>query len=308
MPDPSPSPRDTAAEHIPRRLRASGLALLLCSSLAQAAQSKSEDVVHQLAPAAGFMAGVHEGPTRFGDLLRLGDFGTGALSPTDGEVVILDGVVWHAAVDGKLRRLPADARTPFATLKRFVPDKQLTLPAVADFSAFAKELDARLGSRNHFHAVRIDGRFQHMKLRSVPRQKPPYPGMQALLAQQQVYEAKDITGTLVGFRFPTYVAGVIIPGWHFHFVDADRKLGGHVLDLRASPLTAQLDSSRTLSLVLPDDPLFNAAPIDEAQAAPAAAGPEDLRKPGESPPQGVLPKAAPSTGAAGTSAAATAPR
>lgn len=272
---PAPFLRDSARH----RLRASGLVLLLCSTLALAARPETEDAVHQLAPAAGFMAGVHAGPTRFGDLLRLGDFGTGALSPTDGEVIILDGVVWHADVTGKLRRLPADARTPFATLKRFVPDRQLTLPAVADFGAFARELDARLGSRNQFHAVRIDGRFQHMKLRSVPRQKPPYPNIQALLSQQRVYDASDVTGTLVGFRFPTYVAGIIMPGWHFHFVDADRKLGGHVLDLRAGPLTAQLDSSRSLSLVLPDDPLFNAAPIDDAQTAPAAAGPSepDLR-------------------------------
>ncbi|NVI99248.1 acetolactate decarboxylase [Myxococcus sp. AM009] len=269
MPDSPLPPRDNARH----RLRASGLALLLCSTLAQAARPANEDTVHQLAPAAGFMAGVHEGPTRFGDLLRLGDFGTGALSPTDGEVIILDGVVWHADVTGKLRRLPDDARTSFATLKRFVPDRRLTLPAVADFSAFARELDARLGSRNHFHAVCIDGRFQRVKLRSVPRQKPPYPSMKALLAQQRVYDARDVTGTLVGFRFPTYVAGVIIPGWHFHFVDADRKLGGHVLDVRASALTAQLDSSRSLSLVLPDDPLFNAAPIDDAKNAPAAAGP-----------------------------------
>ncbi|WP_426754525.1 acetolactate decarboxylase [Myxococcus sp. Y35] len=290
MPDTSPSSRDAANGRVHggppswnarRHLCASGLALLLLSPLASmardgarpAARAANEDAVHQLAVAAGFMAGVHEGPTRFGELLRLGDFGTGALSPTDGEVIILDGVVWHADVKGRLRRLPEDARTPFTTLKRFVPDRQLTLPAVSDFGAFARELDARLGSRNHFHAVRIDGRFQHLKLRSVPRQRPPYPSMQALLAQQHVFDANDVTGTLVGFRFPTYVAGVIMPGWHFHFVDADRKLGGHVLDVRASPLTAQLDSSRTLSLLLPDDPLFNAAPIDEAQSAPAAAGP-----------------------------------
>jgi len=46
--------------------------------------------------------------------------------------------------------------------------------------------------------VRLDGRFQALKLRSVPRQKPPYRPIDQVVAEQNVYELADVTGTLVG--------------------------------------------------------------------------------------------------------------
>ena len=53
--------------------------------------------------------------------------------------------------------------------------------------------------------------------------------------------------------------GVNTSGWHFHFVDDARKLGGHVLDV-APDLVAALDRSRVLTLALPDDPDFDRRP------------------------------------------------
>jgi acetolactate decarboxylase len=40
---------------------------------------------------------------------------------------------------------------------------------------------------------------------------------------------------MVGFRFPAALGAVNVPGWHFHFVSADRRRGGHVLDLGTGP-------------------------------------------------------------------------
>ena len=39
----------------------------------------------------------------------------------------------------------------------------------------------------------------------------------------------DVDGTLIGFRFPAAMTSVNVPGWHFHFLSADRSRGGHVL-------------------------------------------------------------------------------
>src|SRR5262249_8659116 len=37
----------------------------------------------------------------------------------------------------------------------------------------------------------------------------------------------DVDGTLIGFRFPAATISVNVPGWHFHFLSADRGRGGH---------------------------------------------------------------------------------
>jgi acetolactate decarboxylase len=235
------------------------------------------DALYQIGTLAAFAAGLFEGPTRYGDLLRHGDLGLGALSPLEGEVIILDGEVWHADVDGALRRLPDDARTPFAMIKRFAPEQRLRLPASASLKELVQALDARVGAPGQFHALRLDAVFERLTLRSVPRQSRPYPGLDAVLAQQRIHERERIAGTLVGFRMPAHVAGTNVPGWHLHFVDRERRLGGHVLDLRLGPATAALDSSRSLLLMLPDDPALNTAPsaagdrIDLHGASPAGA-------------------------------------
>ena len=39
-------------------------------------------------------------------------------------------------------------------------------------------------------------------------------------------------GTLVGVRCPSWVGGLNVPGYHWHFLSEDRTVGGHVLDCR----------------------------------------------------------------------------
>jgi acetolactate decarboxylase len=90
--------------------------------------------------------------------------------------------------------------------------------------------------------VRIDGRFPQLKARSVKPQTPPYQPLSEVLARDQVvFDLVNVQGTLVGFRFPACFSGVNAPGWHFHFLAADRRSGGHVLDLVTGPSRAMLD-------------------------------------------------------------------
>jgi acetolactate decarboxylase len=91
-------------------------------------------------------------------------------------------------------------------------------------------------------AVRIDGRFQQLRVRSVKAQVPPYHALSEVLARDQVvFDLVDANGTLVGFRFPACFSGINAPGWHFHFLAADQSSGGHVLGLVTGPGQAMLD-------------------------------------------------------------------
>ena len=56
---------------------------------------------------------------------------------------------------------------------------------------------------------------------------------------------------MLGFRFPAYVEGIEVAGYHLHFIDADRERGGHVLDSRAAELRVRLDPSDDLHVELP---------------------------------------------------------
>ena len=226
-----------------------------------------DDAVYQLAPAASLNhARLFDGGTRYGELLQLGNFGLGALSPLEGEVIIVDGVVFHADENGQVRTLPLTATTSFAIIKRFVPEHRIALPSVSDHGQLMAALDEALVSPNRLYAVRIDGVFDDMQLRSVARQSPPYPALEEVIATQRTFQAQDIEGTLVGFRFPVYLGPVNAPGWHFHFVSADRRWGGHVLDLAAQGLSADLDQAGSLHLMLPDDAGFNAADFDDLES------------------------------------------
>jgi acetolactate decarboxylase len=223
------------------------------------------DAIYQFGAAAGFAASLYDGPTHFSEVLRLGDFGLGATSPLEGEVIVLDGTAYRAAPTGELEILPPTTRTPLVFVKHFRADRTVALPAVASLDDLVHALDAAIGSKNLFWAARVEGTFARIVLRSVPRQERPYRPLADVVAGQNVFAAEDVAGTLVGFRFPAYLGGVNTSGWHFHFVDDARRIGGHVLDVRASALTAALDRTRSLTLALPDDPEFDEADLDAAR-------------------------------------------
>src|SRR4029079_1008872 len=65
-------------------------------------------------------------------------------------------------------------------------------------------------------AIRLDGGFESVRARSVPRQHPPYPPLTEVVAEQRVFELDDVGGTMLGFRFPSYAEGIEVSGYHLH--------------------------------------------------------------------------------------------
>jgi acetolactate decarboxylase len=100
-------------------------------------------------------------------------------------------------------------------------------------------------------AVRVDGCFEYVKTRSVPRQHKPYPPLVEVVEKQPTFELHDISGSLVGFRFPDYAQGLNVSGYHFHFITADRKSGGHVLECRLTEGYLQIDREADLHVEMP---------------------------------------------------------
>lgn len=100
-------------------------------------------------------------------------------------------------------------------------------------------------------AVRIDGRFSAVHVRSVARQPRPYPPLAAVLGNQHVSVLVDVAGTMVRFGFGDAVGGMKMPGWHMHFVSEECTTGGHVLSYAVGDAVAQLDDITDLQVALP---------------------------------------------------------
>ncbi|MGB0098557.1 MAG: acetolactate decarboxylase [Solirubrobacteraceae bacterium] len=62
----------------------------------------------------------------------------------------------------------------------------------------------------------------------------PYPPLAEVIAQQQVSDLFDVSGSMAGFCFPDALDGIEMVGWHLHFVTDDRARGGHVLSYTLS--------------------------------------------------------------------------
>jgi acetolactate decarboxylase len=209
-------------------------------------------VLFQASTIGALLDGGFEGDLSFAELAEHGDLGLGTLNHLDGEMVALEGEFFRADVDGRLSRIGAEEKTPFAVVTRFEPGVDVRLPDDGvDHEALLAHLDALVPARASSCAIRLDGRFETVRARSVPRQEPPYRQLTEVVADQHVFELADVEGTMVGFRFPTYVEGIEVAGYHLHFASADRSRGGHVLGSRSRRLRVKIDPSNDLHVELP---------------------------------------------------------
>lgn len=206
--------------------------------------------VFQTSTLEALLHGAYQGDVTVAELARRGDLGLGTFDALDGELIALDGIVYRAAADGSVAPAAPDQRCPFAVITRFVPRVERAVGPL-DFDALLAVLDRDVPRTGVCSAVRLDGHFDHVRLRSVPAQRPPWRTLDEVLTEQRSFEASDVEGTVVGFRFLPRAAGLDIPGFHLHFISADRRFGGHVLSCRTRDVRARLDFDADLDLELP---------------------------------------------------------
>jgi acetolactate decarboxylase len=208
-------------------------------------------VLFQASTIGALLEGAYDGDVSFAELAEHGDLGLGTLNALDGEMIALDGRFYRADVDGRTAEIPPDALTPFAVVVAFAPTIELSLDAPLDQPALLAAVDDALPAGAAACALRVDGDFERVRARSVPRQHPPYRALTEVVAEQHVFELHDARGSLVGFRFPEYSGAVEVSGFHLHFISADRGRGGHVLDCRVRSAVARIDPSTDLHVELP---------------------------------------------------------
>ena len=220
--------------------------------------------VFQTSTFAALLDGKLEGDVSFSELAGHGNLGLGTFDAVDGEMLCVDGEFFRCDVEGKAHPVEPERKTPFACLVAFEPRHSFELTDPITWKELMAELDYRLGAPDQVHALRLDGRFASVHARSVEGVSKPYPPMTEIVKAQHVFDFEEVTGTMVGFRFPDFATGLNVPGYHLHFITADRKRGGHVLGAIPAGVTVAVDDETEIRVELPSGVDLDAAASNEA--------------------------------------------
>lgn len=234
--------------------------LLLILSTSNFAQKK-EEIITQISTIDALLTGIYDGQITIGDLKKYGDFGIGTFNNLDGEMVVCEGKVYKIISDGNILEVGDTNKTPFSTVSFFHRENQISLPADADFKSIGTLIDSIIPTKNIFYAIMIKGKFKALKARSVTSQVKPYQPLTEVVKKQAEFYFENITGTIIGFRCPSYVKGINVPGYHFHFLSDNRKSGGHVLSFEVDGGELYLDSYSNFKMLLPGDEYFYKADL-----------------------------------------------
>lgn len=209
-----------------------------------------DETVFQTSTINALMEGAAEGDMTIGELRTHGDFGLGTFDGLDGEMIELDGKVYQVRSDGHVYPVADATRTPFATVSFFKADQHAEIASDTELAGIIAKIDAMLESRNLFHAIRIEGTFASVKTRAVAKQGK-CGNLTDATASQPEFDFSDVAGTIVGFFTPEFMRGVNVPGYHLHFLTADRTGGGHLLECRARRATIEIHRTPEFELESP---------------------------------------------------------
>ncbi|MGX7051972.1 acetolactate decarboxylase [Leuconostoc palmae] len=173
------------------------------------------------------------------DLLTHGDTGIGTLDGLNGEVIILNGEVYQAQSDGRVNLITDESVVmPFASVHFDKPTSTLNFSEVTANTLSQQLRDEKLA--NVFAAVKFHGDFTKIHVRIAPKQNKPYPSLLEVASNQPEFEAKQISGTIMGYFAPQIFNGPTAAGWHLHFLSDDKKFAGHMLDFEAENISGTL--------------------------------------------------------------------
>jgi acetolactate decarboxylase len=207
--------------------------------------------LYQVSTATALVEGIYQGAVPIAELRKHGDLGLGTFEDLDGEMVVVDGRFFQVRSDGSVREVEDSVLTPFAAITAFSSGSPVLLDCCTDLANLTSRFDALRHSDNVFFALRVDGKFDYVHTRAMRRTSEGIPLVQAAAVQPE-FEFRDVLGTFVGFWTPEYAKTLNVPGYHLHFISADRTRGGHLLQCRGTNLRLQIQREGDYHIALPE--------------------------------------------------------
>ncbi|KIW35417.1 alpha-acetolactate decarboxylase [Cladophialophora immunda] len=216
--------------------------------------------IYQYSLVNALMSGVSDSGITVTQLLEKGNQGLGTFVRMDGELLLLDGTVYQLQAEGKIRVASPDDQIPYAAATHFRSQRTLASIKLETKDSVDQVLEQfNDHASNLFMSYRVEGVFQRIKCRTVKGQEYDGQPLSELGKKQFVAEYHDVEGTIVGFRSPAAWQGFFVAGEHMHFIDKDKKIGGHVLELHADEVNMGIATVNNVHIELPTSDKFNSA-------------------------------------------------
>jgi acetolactate decarboxylase len=211
----------------------------------------TENTVHQYSPTIALLNGIYEGDITPQQMIQQGNIGLGTVNQLAGELIAVDGVVYTIDAEGGIRKAPNNLKSPNMTMINFQPKQTIELKNVSSLADLNTALNKYRTSKNSFYAYKIKGEFAYLKMASAHKVENEDVSLFEYLDTRVMYTRENIKGTLVGLFTPSYLANIVIPGMHLHFLSDDIKLGGHLEDVRFDNLSVEVQEVNQVNLQLP---------------------------------------------------------
>ena len=229
---------------------------------------KSCTMAYQIGTIRSLITGVYEGDITFRALANYGNFGLGTFDGVDGEMIALDGDFYRIDARGKSHQVSPDRKTPFGIVTHFQEIETKPLHAFQDLGSLQENITSFFESKNIIYAIRIDGSFKSVKLRSEhPQPSGHRPLSETMARVQTTFTFQEINGTMVGFWFPQYLQAINVPGFHFHFLDSSHTMGGHLFEVELHQGSLQLMPLFDFGMHLLHTPLFEQADLNSTHTS-----------------------------------------
>ena len=167
-----------------------GAMLFNTASTTMAAPAQDRETIYQIALLQSLAMGYFDGSITVKELKTHGDTGIGTFEGLDGEMIVLDGVVYRANQNCKVNVVNNSVRVPFSNVTFFEKDFSVKLRNLTDKDAFESALNAQVDKHgiNSFYMVKVPGTFAEIHIRSEQGQVEPYPTLvEALKATQKEF-------------------------------------------------------------------------------------------------------------------------
>lgn len=203
----------------------------------------------QVSTLADFQNKGYDGLTAIKSMLEYGNTGFGTYHELNGEMIVLDGVAYRAKGDCSVEVADLSDATPFATLGFLEKGHGQILEVNGNMTQLMECLSETIENTEKPVLARLTGVFDIIEIHGVWPQKKPYEELDKIVSDQSILVLEKISGCLVGVYCPESALGLNVLGWHFHFLSADKSIGGHVNDLSVGSVTVEFEIKENLAVI-----------------------------------------------------------
>jgi acetolactate decarboxylase len=212
----------------------------------------TDDTFYQYSIWWAFVNKCFDGTLTAKALKTKGDIGLGSYSKLDGELVMLDGILYKITEDGKVTVADDEELICYVDAAFFSPTQSFAIDSVTTHEGLRAAINSQVSTKNVFYAFKIHGDFSYLKCGGLAKQEKPYDtGLDVLIPNRPVFEKENLSGTIIGFYCPEFIGNINVANYHFHFISDDKSYGGHLMEFKGSNLKVEIDPLHQYKFELP---------------------------------------------------------